>query len=64
VVDHLLEGIGNRQRGAGGDQQRDPGQQKLAAVGGEEGQQAAQGGQAALGANVGSIGGIGGCLRL
>jgi hypothetical protein len=30
VVDHLLEGIRNRQRGAGGDQQGDPGQQELA----------------------------------
>jgi hypothetical protein len=48
VVDHLLEGIGNRQGGAGRDQQGDPGQHELAAVGFQEGQQAAQGGERAF----------------
>ena len=47
-----LNAYGNRQRGAGGDDQRNAGQHELAAVRAQEGQQALQGGEAAFAVRV------------
>jgi hypothetical protein len=61
----MLERIGNCERGAGGDQQRNPGQQELAAVRTEEGEQALEGGQGAHAGGFGILavgGAIGHCL--
>ncbi len=60
-VDHLLEGGGDGQGGAGREQQGDAGKGELAAVRTQEGQQALEGGEAALGGRRGG-GGAGGTL--